>query len=44
MQMQEWDCRAQEERATNDAEALLTGDVNALTEDEEDSREFYADW
>ena len=39
-QIQERERRAQEERAANYAEALLTGDVNALTEDEGDGENF----
>ena len=39
-QIQEIDCRAQEDRARRYADALLRGDVNAQTDDEENSEGF----
>ena len=39
-QIQERDCRAQEDRARRYADALLRGDVNAQTDDEENSEGF----
>ena len=39
-QIQERDCRAQEERPRRYADALLSGDVNAQTDDEENSERF----